>query len=99
MSDKTKEASERVRDALQALGEIIGPRRCAHETDWANCDLEECTYDMTEPYSGSLMIEEFTIVCSWWDMEKGERFTMNFWPDGQPRPRTKGLLWVALEEF
>lgn len=88
-------AREKLKDALQALVEEIGPRCCEHG-DWADC--MECSFDATAPLGGGAMLSEFAVVMAWTGMEDGENYVGVHTAPKQLLSHTNGLLFTALYE-
>jgi len=89
------DAREKLKDALQALVEEIGPRMCEHG-DWADCMA--CEFDDTKPLEGGAMISEFAIAMSWTGMKDGENYVGIHTAPKQLLSHTNGLLFTALYE-
>lgn len=94
-SEKLDEARARLRDALQAMEDILSPRQCDHG-DWSVCDVPDCEWDDTRPIEGGAMMSDFVLVATWTGLTDGENYVGVHTGPKQLHSHTNGLLFTAL---
>lgn len=98
---KWRSIQDRVQDFLDGLiaeGEL-GRRKCAHEDDWQNCEVEDCKYSDTTQ-SSPQMVNGFVLIPSYVSMtvdDEGDYGIIT--ARRMPRSQIVGLMTVALQDY
>lgn len=95
--DKLNAARAQLRDALQAMEEVLAPRQCEHG-DWSDCYVDGCEWDGTWSIPGGAMMSEFVLVAAWTGLTDGESYVGIHTAPKQLLSHTNGLLFTALYE-